>query len=144
MATQQGYQITLSKGAQNGQPARDFGVWAGKTGGESTREVTDYYPGAMQPARKLTGVATTSDIVIRKLEDDLTDDDWRTLYADLNTQNQYTVVTQGLNSADNPRGAPRSYRCLLTGTTPTDIDSGSSDAAEVSLTLSVFGLPTIA
>jgi hypothetical protein len=144
MATQAQFSVTLSKRAQLGRPARDYGVWAGKTGGESTRDVTDYYPGAMLPAIKETATPTTSDITIRKRESDLTDADIAELYRDLQSDTEYVSVIQRLSAADRTSGAPRSYRCIVIGIAPSDVDGGSSDAAELTVTLSVFGLPTIA
>lgn len=144
MATQQAFSVTLSKAAQGGRAARDYGVFAGKTGGESTRDASDYYPGAMRPPLKSTGTPTTSDVSIRKREADLTDDDMRELYFDLATDTELVCVVQRLSAADRPVGAPRSYRCVVVGVTPSDVDSGSSDTAELTVTLSVFGLPTVA
>lgn len=144
MATQAQFSVTLSKAAQNGRTARDYGVWAGKSGGESTRDVSDYYPGAMQPAVKEMGIPTTSDLTIRKREADLTDTDIAELYADMQSDSQYVCVVQRLTASDRTSGAPRSYRCVVMSVAPSDVDSSSSDAAEIQVTLSVFGLPTIA
>lgn len=144
MATQSQFSATLSKAAQGGRPARDYGVWAGKTGGDSTRDVSDYYPGAMRPAVKETATPTTADITVRKRESDLTDSDIAELYRDLESDSLYVCVIQRLTAADRASGSPRSYRCIVVGVAPSDIDSASSDAAEIQVTLSVFGLPTIA
>jgi hypothetical protein len=144
MATQGQFSVTLSKAAQNGRTARDYGVWAGKTGGESTREVSDYYPGAMKPAVKELGTVTTSDLTIRKRESDLTDADVAELYADMESDAVYTCVVQRLSAATRTSGNPRTYRCVIMGVAPSDVDGSSSDAAELQVTLSVFGLPTIA
>jgi hypothetical protein len=138
MSTMQNFSATLAK------VGRDYGTWAGKTGGESTREASDYYPGAMRPARKKTGTPTTSDLVIRKDVLDLTDADVRELYADLNSDTEYTCVVQRLKASDQIVGAPHSYRCIILGVTPSDVDSASADAAEWQVTLGVFGLPTVA
>jgi hypothetical protein len=138
MATKQAASVTLSK------PGRDYGIWAGQTGGDSTRDTSDYYPGAMRPARKMTGTPTTADLTIRKLEDDLSDTDIRELYRDLNSDTEHTCVVQRLTAADRIIGAPRSYRCIITGVAPSEPDAGSADAAEITVTLAVFGLPTIA
>jgi hypothetical protein len=144
MATQAQFSVTLSKTAQNSRAARDYGTWAGKTGGESTRDVTDYYPGAMKPAIKETATPTTSDITVRKREADLTDADIRELYIDLESDAVYACVIQRLSAADHPSGAPRSYRCIVSGIAPNDVGGDSSDIAELEVTLSVFGMPTIA
>jgi hypothetical protein len=139
MSTQKAFSVTLTKPG-----VRDYGVWAGKTGGESTRDVTDYYPGAQRPAIKYTDTPTTSDIVIRKREADLTDAAWRDLYADLDSDAEYVCVVQRMTAGGGNAGAPRSYRGLVVGVTPSDVDAGSADVAEVQVTLAVFGLPTIA
>lgn len=144
MSTQQGFMVTVSRPASDGKAARDFGVWAGKTGGESTRTATDYYPGAMLPAIKLTGVPTTSDVVVRKLEASLSDDDVRTLYEDLKDDTQYSAVIQRLTAADRPTGAPKAYRAIVVGVAPSDVAGDSEDAAELTLTLGIFGVPTVA
>lgn len=138
MATKQNFSATLSK------PGRDYGVWAGKTGGESTRDSSDYYPGAMRPARKTTGTPTTSDITIRKSAQDLTDADVRELYTDLETDTAYTCVVQRLTSADRIVGAPMSHSCIILGVAPSETDAASADEAEWTVTLGVAGLPTIA
>lgn len=143
--SQANFSVTLSKVAQNGRASRDYGIWAGKTGGESTAEVSDYYPGAMQPAIKEKATPTTSDLTIRKREEDLTDADVAELYVDLASPDTIlTCVVQRMTAADRTQGAPRSYRCVVMGVTPPDTDSSSGDTAELSVTLSVFGLPTIA
>lgn len=142
--SQSGFSVTLSKAAQAGRSARDYGVWAGKTGGESTAEVSEYYPGAMQPAIKEKSTPTTSDLSIRKREQDLTDADVAELYVDLAGDIELTCVVQRMTAADRTSGAPRSYRCTVSGVAPSDTDASSGDAAEISVTLSVFGLPTIA
>lgn len=136
--TQQAFSVTLSK------TTRDLGVWAGKTGGESTRDSTDYYPGAMRPARKTLATPTTSDIVIRKTEGDLSDVDIAELYHDLTTDAELICVRQRLTAIDRPVGAPKTYRCVVTDVAPADVDSASTDEAELQVTLSVFGLPTLA
>jgi hypothetical protein len=139
MSTQKAFSVTLTKPG-----VRDYGVWAGKTGGESTRDVTDYYPGAQRPAIKYTDTPTTSDIVIRKREADLTDAAVRELYADLDSDAEYICVVQRMTAGNGNAGAPRSYRGLVVGVTPSDVDAGSADVAEMQVTLAVFGLPTIA
>jgi hypothetical protein len=68
MSTQSQANVTLSK------TGRDYGTWAGRTGGEVDRNVSDYYPGGMQPAKKLFAVPTTGDVTVRKLLADLTDE----------------------------------------------------------------------
>jgi hypothetical protein len=107
MATQSQFSVTLSKAAQGGRPARDYGVWAGKTGGESTRDVSEYYPGGMRPAVKETATPTTSDITVRKRESDLTDNDIAELYRDLESDTLYVCVVQRLTAADRASGSPR-------------------------------------
>jgi hypothetical protein len=144
MATQSQFSVTLSKAAQGGRVARDYGVWAGKTGGESTRDVSEYYPGGMRPAVKETATPTTSDITVRKRESDLTDNAIAELYRDLESDTLYVCAVQRLSAADRASGDPRVYRCVVVGVAPSDVDSASSDAAEIQVTLSVFGLPTIA
>jgi hypothetical protein len=137
MATQKAYSVTLSK------PGRDFGVWAGKTGGDSTRDTTDWYPGAMAPPIKLSDTPTTADLVVRRLERDLTDDDMRELYRDLESDQTYTVVVQRLRGRNSIFGAPMTYRCLIIGIAPSDTDAASADAATISVTLGVAGVPTV-
>jgi hypothetical protein len=99
MSTQKAFSVTLTKPG-----VRDYGVWAGKTGGESTRDVTDYYPGAQRPAIKYTDTPTTSDIVIRKREADLTDAAVRELYADLDSDAEYICVVQRMTAGNGTRG----------------------------------------
>jgi hypothetical protein len=130
MATTRNYSVTLRKAGM------DLGIWAEKSGGAVTREITDFYPGAMLPARKLTGVATTADLVVRKLEADLTDAQLRALYAD---------VEQRLTAADRPSGAARGYRGVISGITEPDTAGGAgTDPAMIEITLAVVGKPTVA
>lgn len=139
MSTTQQFNVTLAK------QGRDFGVWAGRTGGEVDRDVTDYYPGGMRPARKLFGTPTTGDVTVRKLLADLTDDQVRVLLQDQGREDQvYSVTQQRLNAADSPRGAAWGWSGFVKTVTPPDADSGSSDAAEISVVLAVVGTPTIA
>jgi hypothetical protein len=138
MSTQQGFSVTLSK------QGRDFGVWAGKSGGEVDRDVSDYYPGGMRPAVKLMGTSTTGDLTLRKLLADLSDDDVRSLLSDQQSDTQYTATQQRLTASDKAAGRPLSHRCVIKGVTYPDSDSSSSDAAEIQVVLSVFGVPTIA
>jgi hypothetical protein len=98
----------------------------------------------MLPARKLHGVATTSDLTVQKLEADLSDDQVRALYADMESDAIYTVVVQRLSGRDRVNGAPRSYRCTLMTVTPPDTSSSSADSAMIGVTLSVIGVPTLA
>jgi hypothetical protein len=102
----------------------------------------------MRPARKNSGTPTTSDITIRKAVEDLTDEDLRQLYeVDLTSDTSaatHTCVVQRLKGADQIVGAARSYACCVTGISESETDAASADAAEVTLTLSVFGLPTVA
>jgi hypothetical protein len=139
MATTRNYSVTLRKAGM------DLGIWAEKSGGAVTREITDFYPGAMLPARKLTGVATTADLVVRKLEADLTDAQLRALYADVDTDTEYTGVVQRLTAADRPSGAARGYRGVISGITEPDTAGGAgTDPAMIEITLAVVGKPTVA
>jgi hypothetical protein len=139
MSTTSNFSVTLSK------PGRSFGVWAGRTGGEVDRDVDDYFPGAMLPARKLVGTPTTGDVTVRKLIADLTDDDLRVLLADQQNDTIYTIVTQRLTSADRTVGGPWSQQGVVKTVTPPDADSGGgTDAAELSVVLSMIGTPTVA
>jgi hypothetical protein len=138
MSTQQGFSVTVSK------QGRDFGVFAGKTGGEVDRDVTEYYPGGMLPARKLLGVSTTGDLTVRKLVADLSDDDVRVLFSDQQQPTEYTVTQQRLTASDRAAGRPLSQRGVIKGVTYPDHDSSSSDAAEIQIVFSMIGVPQIA
>lgn len=138
MSTQAQANVTLSK------TGRDYGVWAGRTGGEVDRDVSDYYPGGMRPARKLFGTPTTGDVTVRKLLADLTDDDVRALLADQQTDTEYRGTQQRLNAADSPRGASFAWRGNVKTVTIPEHDAGSSDPAEITVVLSIIGTPTVA
>lgn len=138
MSTQAQANVTLSK------TGRDYGVWAGRTGGEVDRDVSDYYPGGMRPARKLFGTPTTGDVTVRKLLADLTDDDVRALLTDQNTDTEYRATQQRLNAADSPRGASFAWRANIKTVTLPEFDAGSSDPAEITVVLSIIGTPTVA
>lgn len=139
MSTTQQFEVTLSK------QGLDFGPFAGRTGGEVDRDVSDYYPGGMRPARKQFGTPTTGDVTVRKLLEDLTDDQVRVLLADQGREDQvYRVTQQRLNAANSPRGAAWGWSGYVKTVTPPDSDSGASDAAEISVVLAVLGTPTIA
>jgi hypothetical protein len=138
MSTQSQANVTLSK------TGRDDGTWAGRTGGEVDRNVSDYYPGGMQPAKKLFAVPTTGDVTVRKLLADLTDDDVRALLADQNTDTVYSAVQQRLNAANSPKGASFAWKGNVKTVTLPEHDSSSSDAAEITVVLSIIGTPTSA
>jgi hypothetical protein len=138
MSTQQGFNVTLSK------QGRDFGTFAGKDGGEVDRDVTEYYPGGMRPARKLFGASTTGDVTVRKLVADLSDDDVRVLFADQQTEAEYTLTQQRLTASDRAAGRPLSQRGNIKTVTYPNSDSASSDAAEIQVVLSMIGTPQIA
>jgi hypothetical protein len=138
MSTQSQANVTLSK------TGRDYGVWAGRTGGEVDRDVSDYYPGGMRPARKMFATPTTGDVTIRKLLADLTDDDVRALLTDQQTDVEYRATQQRLNAADSPRGASFAWRGNVKTVTLPEMDGGSSDPAEITVVLSIIGTPTVA
>lgn len=139
MSTTQNRSVTLSK------TGMDFGIWAEKTGGGVDRDVSEFYPGGMQPARKLPGTSTTGDVTIRKLDADLTDAMIRELYADQKTLTEYTVTVQRLTAADKTSGAGRGYRGIVKSVNEPDAASGAgADPALIEVVLSVSGTPTIA
>lgn len=140
MATQQNFSVTLVKNS----PSMDFGVWAERDGGGVDREVTDYYPGAMQPARKMVGATTTDDVTIRKAVDDLTDAQVRTLYADQQNDKEYTVTQQRLTSATTAAGAGRAWTGIIKTVTEPSTSASSSDAAMIEVVVSTIGTPTVA
>lgn len=138
MSTAQQFLVTFAK------PGRDFGTWAGGTGGAADRNVSDYYPGGMQPARKLVGPPTTGDFTIRKLVADLTDDDVAVLFADQQTEAVYTATQQRLTAADRAAGRPISRRGIIKTVTYPPADASSANAAELEVVMSIIGTPSVA
>lgn len=120
----------------------DYGTWQKKTGGKTSGNVTKIKPGGMAPEQSLGGVPTTDTITITRNYDRDRD------HAKIGTLKARAgkavgvLKQQPLDPDGNAYGRPIVWNVTLDGVQEPDVDSESTNSAEISLDLTVNGTPT--
>lgn len=112
---------------------KSIGVFAGRSGGETTAEVTRYRPGGMQDEELYPGLPTTGDVTVSgslKGREDLA--------RHLRTRTGLapaSITEQPLDNNKLPFGKPTTWSGLLTGVNTGDADAGSNEPRVLELTI---------
>ena|SRR5215471_14233546 len=122
---------------------QDLGVWDKKTGGEVDSDDTTYKPGGMAPRVSLGGSVNVGNVTLSRLFD-LSRDQQIIHWLISRVGKGWLVVKQTpLDQDGNNLGwAPVTYQGVLKTVTPPEVDSTSSDAAELELQMTPSGLVT--
>lgn len=138
MARQQQQDATVTIGGRN------LGNWAGLDGGDVDSDPTVYFPGGMRPARSQGGSPSTDDVTVRKLLDDLTDDDVRYIIDQCGKSTPCVLTRLFLDAADRATRRPMVYRGTTKGFSIDEYDAESADPLLIHVTFTITGKPTLA
>lgn len=137
MGRQNQFAVTLTVGTS------DLGVWAALEGGGVSGDPTMWYPGAMRPPVSLGADVETGAVTLRKLEDDLTDDQLALLLEVAGSDTECVASRQRLDGRNAATRRPIVYRGTLSAWNPSDVDASSNDPALIEIVLAVTGKPTL-
>lgn len=116
------------------------GNWKSFSGGAGSASVTKDWDGGAERPDILSGPKEFSDIEVGRSYDPSKDQAWVDDAIDKIGRGRYTVTRQSIDAAGVKIGRPRTYAdCLLIGVDEGDVDSSSSDAAEVKFTFATSG-----
>lgn len=116
------------------------GTWANFTGGGGSAEVTRDYDGGAERADLLAGKVEWEDIEVVRTIDQVRDEGWMLKLRKSIGRGRYNLMKQALSPDGVRIGRPESYpNCLLTGYKSAEVESSSSDAAQVTLTFATSG-----
>lgn len=117
----------------------DLGKFSGRTGGETTAEISKHRPGGMAPADAYPGFTETGDVTLtRAYKKDGSDLELiRRVRPLVGSGEVVTLSEQPLDSMGVPFGRPTVWSGLLAGLAPGDYDAQSNEPRAFELTVSV-------
>ena len=116
------------------------GNWKSFSGGDGTSSPTKDWDGGAERPDLLAGPVEFSDIETVRTYDPAKDQTWLTDAIAKIGRGRYTVTKQAIDANYIKVGKPRTYPdCLLIGVSESEVDSSSSDAAEVTFTFATSG-----
>lgn len=120
----------------------NYTIWDKMTGGELTASTTSYRPGGMGPPISLGGQKTAANITVSRLYRLARDHDKVQDLLDGVGRSKMIVTRQPLDIEGNAYGKPIVWRGVLDGVKVPDVDSESSTAGIIELTMVVEGYPS--
>jgi hypothetical protein len=116
---------------------RDFGIWEGRSGGDTDTDESKVRLGAMGPEVALGGTKSIDDVTCTKIFDiDGIGQEYVWLVARAGNA-PMTVVTQPLDRDGHAHGRPWTYTGVLKGVNAPEYDAQSGDAAMIEVIMSV-------
>ena len=116
------------------------GTWKSFSGGDGSSSPTKDWDGGAARPDLLAGPTEFSDITVTRTYDPAKDQQWIDDAIAKIGRGRYTVTKQAIDANYVKVGKPRTFAdCLLIAVTEPDVDSSSSDAAEVQFTFATAG-----
>lgn len=116
------------------------GTWKSFSGGDGTSSPTKDWDGGAERPDLLSGPTEFSDIEVGRTYDPARDQQWmRDAVAKIG-RGRYTVMKQPIDANYVKIGRPTTFpNCLLIGVSESEVDSASSDSAEVKFSFATSG-----
>jgi hypothetical protein len=113
------------------------GLWAQKTGGQTTADVSKAWDGGAHSPDLLTAPATTSDVTITRPYDEQRDGPMVRRLRGTVGRSEHSIRIVATDENLVRRGGTSTYHGILTGVSAPDTNAAGSDASEVSLTFTI-------